>query len=44
MLQGKARLSLFRKGIEVHRVEKKNTITGYAQGLFKQGNFSYYWF
>jgi len=39
MLQGKARLSLFRKGIEVHRVEKKNTITGYAQGLFKQGNF-----
>jgi len=39
MLQGKARLSLFRKGIEVHRVEKKNTITGYAQALFKQGNF-----
>jgi len=39
MLQGKARLSLFRKGIEVHRVEKKNTITGYAQGLLKQGNF-----
>jgi len=38
-LQGKARLSLFRKGIEVHREEKKNTITGYAQGLFKQGNF-----
>ena len=38
-LQGKARLSLFRDGIEVKRVEKKNTITGYAQGLFKQGNF-----
>lgn len=38
-LKGKARLSLFRKGIEVHRVEKKNTITGYPQGLFKQGNF-----
>lgn len=38
-LQGKARLSLFRKGIEVHRVEKKNTITAYPQGLLKQGNF-----
>ena len=42
MLQGKARLILFRDGIEVHRVEKKNTITGYPQALFKQGNFGYY--
>jgi hypothetical protein len=39
-LQGKARLSLFRKGIEVHRVEKKNTITGYVQNAITKGNFN----
>jgi hypothetical protein len=39
MLQGNTRLSLYRKGIEVKRVEKKNTITGYVDGVLNEGNY-----
>ena len=40
-MQGKARISLYRKGVEVKRVEKKNNLTGYLDGLFNEGNFHY---
>lgn len=40
MLQGKTKLSLYRNGIEVKRLQKHNAITPYAQGAIKQGNFN----
>ena len=38
-LRGNTRLSLYRKGIEVKRVEKHNTITDYVSKTINQGNF-----
>ena len=40
MLQGKARLELSRKGKVVHRVEKKNTITGWHKNAVCRGDFA----
>ena len=40
MLQGKTKLSLYRNGIEVKRLQKHNAITPYVQGAIKQGNFN----
>lgn len=39
-LQGKTRLSLFRDGVEVKRIEKHNAITPFIQGAIKEGNFN----
>ena len=39
-LKGYTRLSLYRKGIEVKRIEKHNTITPYVQNAILEGNFS----
>lgn len=38
-LQGKAILSFYRGRTEVKRIIKKNTITGYPDGLLNEGNF-----
>lgn len=40
MLQGKARLELSRNGKVVHRVEKKNTITGWHKYSVCRGDFN----
>ena len=39
-LHGKTRLSLFRDGVEVKRIEKHNAITPFIQGAIKEGNFN----
>lgn len=39
-LQGNTRLSLYRKGIEVKRIEKHNAITAFVQNAILEGNYN----
>lgn len=39
--QGNARLSMFRNGIEVNRLEKHNAITGWIGKAMSRGNFNF---